>query len=94
MKDLSKYNDIRKGFKGYVYISKIVPDQFSGAGCEFDVDLQNLEYSGAGKFYHVRPSKKRFAEPLYIVIVVDSCMALEKETSDIVAEILSKSVFD
>ncbi len=94
LKDLSKYNDIRKGFKGYVYVSKIVPDQFSGAGCEFDVDLQNLEYSGTGKFYHVRPSKKRFAEPLYIVIVVDSCMALEKETSDIVAEILSKSVFE
>lgn len=94
--DLTKYNDIRKGSKGYLYFGKIVPDQFSGARCEQDIDFEQMNIPGGPKpsFYKITPSKKRFAEPLHIIILVDSCVALEKQTADLVEEILSKSVFE
>lgn len=115
--DLSKYNDIRKGSKGYFYYSKIVPEEFSGARCEMDVDFSSLnlnqaesiatsssstdsgdsnsaEKSPKVSFYRVSPTKKHLAEPIHFLIFVDSCVALDKETSDFLEDFFSKSIFE
>ncbi|MBR1912311.1 MAG: hypothetical protein IJ828_08155 [Treponema sp.] len=94
--DLSRYNDARKGAKGYLYIAKIIPQKFSGAMCEHEKDLsmiKNVNDSGNSSYSRFTPVQDRLNEPVNIIIFVDSCNALAKQTDKLIDDIFSASVF-
>ncbi len=95
--DLSKYQDARKGSRGYFFTGKIIPGKYSGLRCEHKVDYSKVnseKSSGQMKYYATAPSYKRLNEPVEIFILVDSCNALIKETDDLLDEIFSNTVFE
>ena len=93
--DLTKYNDARKGSRGYLYFASIEPGKWAGAKCEHEIDLSKISAdSGKTKFYAISPSQNRLQEKANIVILVDSCNALSKETDKLLEDLFEKAVFD
>ena len=98
--DLSKYNDIRKGARGYLYAATIEPEKWSGIRCEQVVDIaqytnsSDSDSSGEPRYYAIQPTQNRLQEPVTVIIVVDSCVALSEETDALLEELFSKAVFE
>jgi len=96
--DLSKYNDARKGAKGYIFSGKIEPLGFDGARVEHEIDLyslvQNRENKSNPTYYAFTPTYKRIDEPMNYIILVDSCNVIAEETQDLINELFEKVRFD
>lgn len=98
--DKSKYQDLRNGSRGYLYCATITPNKNSGVKCEHAIDLQSLkdnsqkDSEAQDKYYQSKDAYKRLDEPVTIIICVDSCNAIAKETLEFMDDFLSKSVFE
>ena len=95
--DLTKYQDIRKGARTYIYFGKITPDVYSGLRCECPVDFTKMEKgenASNPSYYATSPAQKRLEEPLYMIMLVDTCNALLEETDALLEELFSKAVFE
>lgn len=97
--DPSKYNDIRKGAKGYLYFATITPEKWIAAKCEHETDFSTM-YDSEGKkekksasYFAISPSMDRLKEPVNVMILVDSCNALAEDTEKLLNELFSRSVF-
>lgn len=95
--DLSKYNDDRKGLRGYLYFGTIMPSPFSGARCEHEIDLQKLMQENEGEeaiYYRIANTQNHLKEPIHVVILVDSCNAVSEETIKLLDDIFSKTIME
>ena len=97
IEDLSKYQDGRNGARTYLYFSKISPGQYSGLRCECPIDYSQLEKgesSDSPKYYAAATAYKRLNEPVYLIMLVDTCNAVLEETDALLEELFSKAVFE
>ena len=93
--DLSKYNDARKGSRGYIYTATIDPGKWAAVKCEHPLDLSQLKGEAGGTgYYAISPSQNRLQEPVTIIMLIDSCNAFIDQTDDLLKELFSKAVFD
>lgn len=95
--DLYKYNDERKGARGYYYFGTINPSQFSGARCEHPFNMQETlikQEGGNTSYYAIAPTQKHLQEPIHVVILVDSCNAVAEETIQLLDDIFSKTIME
>ena len=92
--DLEKYNDARKGSRGYIYTATINPGEWTGARCEHAVDFSTINANEGSSFYAVSPSQNRLQEPVTVFMLVDSCNALIEQTDQLLNELFSKAKFD
>lgn len=94
--DLSKYDDARKGARGYLYYGKITPAQYSGTRIEHKIDCSKLakDNDGQAKYFAIAPTQKRINEPVNIIIIVDSCNAVADETVKLVDEMFARTRFE
>lgn len=96
IEDLSRYNDVRGGARGYLYVSKIVPNKYAGAMCEHSFDLSTAKKdndSGEPFYFKYEPAQNRLNEPVNIFILVDSCNALADETDKLLRDMFERAVF-
>ena len=93
--DLSKYNDDRKGSRGYIYTAEITPGKWAAAKCEHPLDLSKLKgKSGETGYYAIDPGQDRLQEPVTIIMLIDSCNAFIEQTDELFRDLFSKAVFD
>lgn len=93
--DLSKYNDARKGSRGYIYAATIEPGKWASVKCEHPFDLSQLKgESGGTGYYVIAPSQKRLQEPVTVIMLIDSCNAFIEQTDQLLNELFSKAEFD
>ena len=93
--DLSKYNDARKGSRGYIYTATINPGKWAAVKCEHPVDLSQLKgNSGEIGYFAITPSQNRLQEPVTVIMLIDSCNAFIEQTDDLLKELFSKAIFD
>lgn len=93
--DLSKYNDARKGSRGYIYTATIKPGKWAAVKCEHPVDLSQLKgNSGEIGYFAITPSQNRLQEPVTVIMLIDSCNAFIEQTDDLLKELFSKAIFD
>ena len=96
IEDLSRYNDVRKGARCYLYISKIQPNKYAGAMCEHSFDFSSIKkdnHSNEPSYFKFEPAQNRLNEPVNIIILVDSCNALAEETDKLLEDMFKRSVF-
>lgn len=94
--DLSKYNDARKGSRGYIYTATIEPGKWAAVKCEHPFDLSQLKgnSSGGPGYYVIAPSQNRLQEPVTVIMLIDSCNAFIEQTDQLLNELFSKAIFD
>lgn len=95
--DLNKYNDFRRGSRGYVYTATITPKEDSGARCEHAIDLSkalNKDSAQQIRYYKLEPTYNRIQDPVNIILLVDSCNAIAEETQSWIDSFLENVVFE
>lgn len=96
--DKSRYQDIRKGAKGYVYTATIEPTEVSGLNCETPLDLNLMLSQTNGNeqinYYKTKKTFTRLNIPLQYTIFVDSCNAIDKETEKFLDKFMSEAIFE
>ncbi|MCQ2593068.1 MAG: hypothetical protein MJ188_09835 [Treponema sp.] len=95
--DLDKYNDFRKGSRGYIYSATILPTENSGTRCEHIIDLskiRNKDDAQKMQYYQMAETYSRIPEPINIMILVDSCNAISNETQQWINDFMNNAIFE
>lgn len=98
--DKTKYQDKRNGSLGYIYCTTVTPKVFSGDRCEHTIDFRFLGDNQSdgekneARYFHMKEAYKRLDEPITVLIFVDSCNALAKETEAWLTDFIQKSIFE
>lgn len=94
--DKNKYNDVRKGAKGYLYTATISPKENSGLKCETPINLEmlNKQKDQSPTYYLQKKVYTRLEAPITYSILVDSCNALSKETQKFIDDFMDRAIFE
>lgn len=96
--DKSRYQDFRKGVKGYIYEATIEPTMYSGFRCETPLNLNLMLSQNDGdnqvNYYKTKPAYTRLPAQLQIEIFVESCNAIDKETKKFLDQFMSEAIFE
>ena len=96
--DKSRYQDFRKGVKGYIYEATIEPTMYSGFRCETPLNLNLMLSQNDGdnqvNYYKTKPAYTRLPAKLQVEIFVESCNAIDKETKKFLDQFMSEAIFE
>lgn len=93
------YNDdVRKGSVNYVYVGTTDHQDNNGYSVEYPIDMEKmnsgLNDNNTTSYFHQSPAYLRFDDEFDVVIFVDSCKAVEKQTQELMKEFLSHVIFE
>lgn len=99
--DPEVYNDdVRKGAVRYVYIGTTDHQDNNGMSVEYPLDMERIykksanNENGINKYFSQKPAYLRFNEEFDVVILVDSCKAVEKQTEELMKDFMTHVVFE
>lgn len=99
--DPEVYNDdVRKGAVRYVYIGTTDHQDNNGMSVEYPLDMEKIykksanNENGINKYFSQKPAYLRFNEEFDVVILVDSCKAVEKQTEELMKDFMTHVVFE
>lgn len=93
-------DDVRKGALRYVYVGTTDHKDNNGSSVEYPVDLDRLyrlsenEDCNQVKYYSQKPAYLRFEDEFDVIIIVDSCKAVEKQTKKFIDEFMAHVIFE